>query len=190
MQGWRKRSPCSRLCRRPCFPRRVSILVAAWNEEAIIDAHLASIESLTYPNLEYILCAGGKDRTLEIAMRHAAPAIQVFEQNAGEGKQKALQRCLERASGELIFLTDADCILDDAVVTNLIYPIVNEEESVASGNCAPLTEQTQNSLVLQQWFAEVYVKALRGLYIAGIQGANAALKRETLNEIGNFEAPV
>jgi len=169
---------------------RVSILVAAWNEAAIIDAHLQSIQGFRYPDLEYILCAGGKDGTFEIARRYAGETIRVIEQKPGEGKQRSLQRCLNAATGELIFLTDADCLLNYDTFIQTLAPIINEGEAVATGTSAPLPDQKKNPLVLQQWFAQVYAQARRGEYTSGILGANTALKRDILNSVGNFDADV
>jgi len=49
-------------------PPIVSFLVAAWNEESTVQPCIDSILHLTYPKLEIVLCAGGTDRTWEIAL--------------------------------------------------------------------------------------------------------------------------
>jgi cellulose synthase/poly-beta-1,6-N-acetylglucosamine synthase-like glycosyltransferase len=169
---------------------RVSVLVAAWNEAAIIDTHLQSIQAIHYPHLEYILCAGGNDGTLEIARQYASEIIKVIEQEPGEGKQKALQHCLNAATGELIFLTDADCLLNTDTFTRTMAPIINEGEAVVTGTSAPLPRQMKNPQVLQQWFAQVYAQAWQGKYIGGILGRNAAMRREVLKAAGDFELDV
>src|SRR5579859_460989 len=89
---------------------RISVLVAAWNEAAMIEAHLHSFQALSYPDIELILCAGGSDDTLRRARQAAGRAVHILEQQAGEGKQQALARCAALASGEIIYLTDADCL--------------------------------------------------------------------------------
>lgn len=96
---------------------KVSLLVPAWNEAHNLPDHIQSFLELTYPNKELILCAGGTDQSYAVARRCEGNTIHVLEQMAGEGKQQALRRCLEIATGEIIFLTDADCILTNAVFT-------------------------------------------------------------------------
>src|ERR1700682_4491732 len=46
---------------------RVSILVAACNESQLVQRHIKSVLGLSYPNIEYVLCAGGTDETYAIA---------------------------------------------------------------------------------------------------------------------------
>src|SRR5207253_1081618 len=51
----------------PCYPR-VSVVVCAYNAERTMEACLASLETLDYPDYEVIVVNdGSKDRTLEIS---------------------------------------------------------------------------------------------------------------------------
>ena len=169
---------------------KVSVLVAAWNEADIIQQHIESFLRLRYPNKELILCAGGEDGTYEIARQYAGGQVVVLKQQPGEGKQRALQRCLGRASGEVVFLTDVDCLLDDEVFERTLAPIVDEGEPVATGVSRPLSEQRTHPFVLHRWFIEVGGVARWDRYTDGIQGANAALRRDVLETVGGFEADV
>jgi cellulose synthase/poly-beta-1,6-N-acetylglucosamine synthase-like glycosyltransferase len=169
----------------------VSILVAAWNERDNLQAFVRAFCALRYPNVELILCAGGSDGTLALARSLArAGRITVVEQQAGEGKQRALQHCFELASGEVIFLTDADCILDDASFEGTLSPILNDGESVATGGSAPLPAQRASTFVLQQWFADLYSRSTWGETTSGLLGRNAALTRPALAAIGAFSESV
>jgi cellulose synthase/poly-beta-1,6-N-acetylglucosamine synthase-like glycosyltransferase len=169
---------------------KVSVLVAAWNEADHIGAHIASFKALRYPNKELILCAGGADGTYMIAARCAGASIIVLEQHAGEGKQRALRRCYAQASGEIIFLTDADCLLADMAFEHTLAPIINDGERVVTGRYVPFKPQRKNLLILQNWLQDVYVRSFWGVYTNGITGANAALTREALDEAGAFAADV
>ena len=53
----------------------VSLLVAAWNEEAHLVAFLSSFMALAYPQKELILCAGGDDQTWALAQAWATPTV-------------------------------------------------------------------------------------------------------------------
>src|SRR5437868_2936186 len=59
---------------------KVSVLVAAWNEAAIIGRFLESLLASPYPELEIIICAGGSDQTLEIARRYLCKKVTIIEQ--------------------------------------------------------------------------------------------------------------
>lgn len=169
---------------------RVSLLVPAWNEIAHIDAHIESYKRLTYPNKELILCAGGSDGTYAAALRHQRDDIRVIEQIAGEGKQSALRRSLTLADGEIIFLTDADCLLDDAAFTCALAPLINDGKSAMTGRFAPLPHQRENALVAHQWAVDNYARSFSPQHVEGLIGRNAAVRRAVLEQVGGFDEPV
>jgi len=168
----------------------VSFLIAAWNEADLIEAHIRSFQTLRYPNKQLVLCAGGKDETYAIARRCEGEEIIVIEQQPGEGKQRALRRCLEYATGSLIYLTDADCLLSDAVVEPLIAPLILGVETVTTGSSRPLPQQMNQPFILQQWFQELYIQNTWGEYTQGILGRNAALSHAALMASGAFQTDV
>ena len=120
----------------------VSVLVAAWNEGERIEQHIQHFLALRYPNKELILCAGGQDGCYEQALAYqSASQVRVFEQQAGEGKQKALHRCLPYTKGSIVFLTDADCLLDDEAFERTLYPVVAGNTQVCTGSSQPHAAQ-------------------------------------------------
>jgi len=126
---------------------KVSVLVAAWNEASEIGKLIESFQSLRYPARELILCAGGQDGTYEKALSLVAPNVIVLEQMPGEGKQRALRRCLRQSDGVVIFLTDADCRLDDACFEATLYPVACGGEQASSGFHRPYPEQITKPFV-------------------------------------------
>jgi hypothetical protein len=170
---------------------RVSVLVAAWNEAGGVARHVESVLGLAYPNLEYILCAGGDDGTLEIALRYAGRGAVVLEQLPGEGKQRALAKAFERATGTIVYLTDADCAVDDVAFERVLAPLINEGEAVATGGSIPPLEQRHASqFVAYQWAVQQYVLAGAPAYGEGLLGRNAAVRRDALEASGAFTAAV
>lgn len=178
--------PAPKLARAP----KVSALVAAWNEAGNIDAHIKSFLALAYPNIELILCAGGSDDTLARARRYSGERIVVLEQRAGEGKQRALARCYEQANGEIIYLTDADCLFDDEALVRLLAAIVNDGERVATGRFAPLPNQQRNPFVNNQWAVDTYARSHAGAYVTGLIGRNAVSTRAALKQSHALEVDV
>jgi len=170
---------------------RVSILVAAWNEAGGLERHLHSIQALPYPNIEYIVAAGGHDGTLETARQRTWPGCTVVEQRAGEGKQAALRRALAHTTGDIILLTDADCVLDGASFARLIAPIANGQEQVVTGDSVPLPEQRLGGgLAVFRWAADAYAFARMAQHVEGILGRNCALTRQALRRAGDLRADV
>jgi glycosyltransferase involved in cell wall biosynthesis len=168
---------------------QVSVLLAAWNERRHIDAHIGSFLSLDYPNIELVICAGGADGTFEQARKYACDRIIVLEQRAGEGKQAALARCLTRASGEVLYFTDADCRYSDEALVRLLAPLATEGEHAATGGSRPLAEQAQRLLPLYLWTSDVVASSRQGKYTQGLLGRNAAVTRYALDQSGGLSFP-
>jgi len=168
---------------------RVSILVAAWNEAAYILPHLQSVQALTYPDLEYILCAGGADGTYDLAKRHMGEGMVLLQQQPGEGKQGALRRCLRGATGEIVFLTDADTVLDAQTFSRTLAPVLNEDEAVAGGVARPMApDRAAFPLVTFLYGRESYLAAGTWAHRPTLLGRNAAVRRDALEAAGRFDA--
>jgi cellulose synthase/poly-beta-1,6-N-acetylglucosamine synthase-like glycosyltransferase len=177
-----ERSAVPALSRTP----KVCALVAAWNEGARVEAHIESFLALSYPDIELVLCAGGSDDTFARASRFAGERVTVIEQRPGEGKQRALARCLDHAHGEILYFTDADCLFDDEALTRLLAPLVEEGEQAASGNVRPLPEQVDRLLPVLLWATDTAVGAKQSHYIGGLLGGNSVVIRTALEQIGGM----
>jgi cellulose synthase/poly-beta-1,6-N-acetylglucosamine synthase-like glycosyltransferase len=170
---------------------RVSILVAAWNEAEFIERHVRSVARLRYQDLEYVLCAGGVDGTYEKARVYEGERLVVLRQLPGEGKQRALRRAYERSTGAVLFLSDADCELDDESFERVLAPIANEGERAATGTSRPLAEQLATSdFARAQWAVWCYRGPVQPKYIRGLLGRNAAVTRDALERAGAFRDDV
>lgn len=166
---------------------KVSAIVAAWNERVRIDDHLRSFLALAYPNIELILIAGGDDDTLLRAQGYAGERVIVLEQQPGEGKQRALARGYTHATGDLIYLIDADCLFSDEALTRLIAPIVNEGEQVATGTICPLPAQQVKLLPRYAWAMDMVTDAHTPIHIHGLRGANTIMTRRALDASGGLQ---
>lgn len=164
----------------------VTVLVAAWNEVATIDRHIESFAALRYPHKELVLCAGGEDGTLDRARLHALDNVILLEQQPGEGKQAALRRGLKVTGGEIIFLTDGDCLLDDDSFERTLSPLINNRESVATGAFRPLPEQQHNPFVQYQQALMEALQARYPQYTTELSGGNMAIRRDVLRRVGDF----
>lgn len=107
----------------PDPPPRVSIVVAALNEADTIEPAMRSLLALDYPELEIIAVDDrSTDATGELLDRIARehPALRVLHvrelPNGWLGKNHALQRGAEIASGAYILFTDADVIFEPSAI--------------------------------------------------------------------------
>jgi cellulose synthase/poly-beta-1,6-N-acetylglucosamine synthase-like glycosyltransferase len=171
-------------------PPSVSILVAAWNERDSIEPHVRSVLALRSPGLQYVLCAGGSDGTYDAAAALVGGRGVVLRQEPGEGKQRALRRCLRHAEGEIVYLTDADCVLDQ-VDFDRIVAAVGDKFPAATGRSRPLqSELAERPEVLCLWAPQYVAESAFGETSRGLLGRNCAVRRDALDRAGAFDADV
>jgi len=114
---------------------RVSIIVAARNEERNIRKAITALLLLSYPDYELIVVDDRSDDatgTILDALAVADPRLRVI--HVGElpsgwlGKNHALWRGAGEASGKLLLFTDADIIMEPTVLSRAVA--VLDEESL------------------------------------------------------------
>jgi glycosyltransferase involved in cell wall biosynthesis len=167
------------------WPRlpKVSALVAAWNEAGNIEAHIQSFLRLRYPHKQLVLVAGGSDGTLELARAFSSSQVVVIPQLPGEGKQRALRKGLDLTDGDVIYLTDADCLLDDRSLEMLIYLLVIGSSKVATGVSHPYCITNPDPFITQQWATQFYAQNYYQPIISnGLFGRNCAITKELLSK--------
>jgi len=107
----------------------VTIILAARDEEANLPAFLESLLRLSFDktHLQVILVDDrSSDRTGEIFDKMASrfshiQALHISKiDNYLSGKENAIHKAMEMASGDFILLTDADCVLQEHWVENML----------------------------------------------------------------------
>lgn len=164
----------------------VSVLLPAWNDEQMVGRCLESLLAIDWPNLEIIVCAGGQDNTLAVARRYEGERVTVFEQHFGEGKQVALRHCFARSIGDIIYLTDADCVVPDETFSAIMGPITDGCEQVVTGDSEPFHDLMRYSIVQYQHHLDVVSSRHLGDYTVGLHGRNTILARDVVEAAGAF----
>ncbi|WP_309485956.1 glycosyltransferase [Sphingobacterium spiritivorum] len=94
----------------------VSVLIAARNEEQVIERTINCLLNQDYPKelLEIIVIDDhSTDRTAEIVRLYAVKGVKLLQMNESDKlnsyKKKAISNAIDIAQGEIIVTTDADC---------------------------------------------------------------------------------
>ncbi|MFO7617606.1 MAG: glycosyltransferase family 2 protein [Bacteroidales bacterium] len=121
----RRRKPEPRLAQ-PELPF-VTILLSAYNEEAVIGEKIASIYDTTYPPDRFEVLIGSDastDRTVEIVENLARehPTLHFFPSDHRRGKPNVINSLVEKARGGILILTDANVIFEPATLSQLLAP--------------------------------------------------------------------
>lgn len=118
----------------PTTPPKVSILIAARNEEKHLAAALQSVLLQDYGNFEVIVVNDrSTDRTGEILDRlaHGNGAIRPIHVTrlppGWLGKNHALYRAAQEATGQLLLFTDADVVMHPATLRQAVHYLLVEQ---------------------------------------------------------------
>jgi GT2 family glycosyltransferase len=163
---------------------RVSVVVCAHNAAATIGDCLASLDRLTYPDVEVIVVDdGSRDGTSGIAKQY--PRARVIDIPNG-GLSAARNVGLARASGEIVAYTDADVVVDPDWLTYLVQPMLRSE-AVGSGgpNVVPPDDPWMAQCVARSPGGPTHV-LLDDHVAEHVPGCNMAFRREALEAIGGF----
>lgn len=113
----------------PLTPQRVSVVVAAHNEERNIDNKLRNLLEQDCPaaSLQIIVASdGSSDRTVELARRFDDPRIQVLDLPR-MGKNSVLNVTVSQCTGDIVVFTDADVHWIDGTLAALLAPFADPE---------------------------------------------------------------
>jgi glycosyltransferase involved in cell wall biosynthesis len=171
----------------PPLPRypRVSVVVCAYNGERTMDACLASLEKLTYPDYEVIVVNDGStDRTLAISESYSYCRI-ISQEN--KGLSVARNVGAEAASGEIVAYTDSDCVADPDWLNYLVGTMETKGFAACGGpNFSPTETSLVPEAVAVSPGAPCHV-LLDDEIAEHIAGCNMAFRRDVLLGIGGFD---
>jgi hypothetical protein len=158
----------------------VSVIVAAYAEEEVIEERVRNLRELDYPveRLELIVaCDGSPDRTAERA--RAAGADVVLELPRG-GKIRAQDAAVARAKGAIVAFSDANAAWERDALRELAAPFAADERvGYVCGDVRFVNERGDNQEGLY-WRYEMKLRLLEsGLRsVTGGNGAIYATRRE------------
>lgn len=124
----------------------VSMILAVYNEEKLIERKLKNLLDLDYPAslLEVIVTSDGstdqtEEKVLRVQQEWAAsslspkPLLRLIAAPGHVGKAAALNRAVEHAGGEILLFSDARQIVDRNAVLKLVSNFSDPEVGAASG---------------------------------------------------------
>jgi len=189
--GWQEIKPFAPGYQNP--GTKISVVIAARNEEENIGKLLASLEIQTYPNYLFeviVVDDHSTDNTATIIQSFTfAKLIRLQFDNINSYKKKAIETGIAAASGDLIVTTDADCIAKE----NWLKTIAAfKEETNAVFIAAPVTMLYKSNLL--QTFQSLDFLVLQGITAASVKkrihnmcnGANLAYERKAFFEVNGF----
>ncbi|HRI31122.1 MAG: glycosyltransferase [Ignavibacteria bacterium] len=177
----------------------VSIVVPARNEESTLRECIESLIQCDYPkdNLEIIIVNDrSTDKTAEMAHSLASTyshvkVLHLTEERSGNlrGKPGAIHHAINVAKGDIILMTDADCI----VPVGWMQMMVQQFKDISIGLVASFTTIKTGSVFAQmqcvEWVLN-HTMASAGIGLKqplGCFGNNLAIRKKAYNDIGGYE---
>ncbi|MBK7172018.1 MAG: glycosyltransferase [Bacteroidales bacterium] len=174
---------------------KVSVIIAARNEEHHIHNILSDLERLAYPRqlLEIIIVDDHSDddtgRKVEDFILFSKAGFTLMR-NDSIGKKAAIEAGVRAAKGELILTTDADCHIGEYWVNTIVnfYENKHSEMILSPVNFKRgknLFEMMQELEFMSLQFSTAGAVSIGKPMMAN--GANLAYRREAFLEVGGFE---
>ena len=168
---------------------RVSLIVAAYNEAAVIKQKIDNSLALDYPRnlLEIIIVTdGSSDGTPDIVASYHDRGVMLMHQRERAGKSAAINRAAGKATGEILVFSDANAFYRDDALRNLVRNFNDPSVGCVSGR---KTVQATSAAVTQSessyWKYESFIKACESRLgsTTAVVGEMMALRREVFSPI-------
>lgn len=169
----------------PSFEPKVSILVAAYNESAVIARKVENFLALDYPpeKLEMLIGSDGSSDATTARARGVLPASRgrVFNYPR-RGKVWVLNDLAREAAGDVLVFTDANTFFESDALRKLVVPLSDPAVGCASGllRLKPAGSHAGAGGEGFYWRYETFKKLQENVFraVAGANGAIFAIRKE------------
>jgi biofilm PGA synthesis N-glycosyltransferase PgaC len=177
----------------PNYPKPlVSILVPAYNEQAVISRTITSLLNIKYENKEIIIIDDGStDLTKIVASGYEKNGVKVLSKPNG-GKAAALNYGLQFAKGEIVITIDADSMIARDAVDEIVKVMASDPDIAAvAGNIKVLNSNSLLTRIQELEYIMAISTIRRAFALFGsvmvIPGAFGAFKKKMVKEVGGYD---
>ena len=164
----------------------VCILVAAYEEAAVIRQKMDNFRQIQYPEdlLRIVVVSDGStDGTDDIVREFSDPRITLLRQEPRAGKSSALAMGLEQIFDDVVVLTDANTMFDPQAVTHLVTNLADPSVGVVTGEVRLVDDKpgyTESEGAYYKY--EMHLQACESRFwsVMGVDGALYATRRELI----------
>ncbi len=161
------------------FEPKVSLFIAAYNEEDIIEQKLKNSLQLDYPTdkLEIVVISDAStDRTNEIVSRYRPKGINLIELSERKGKTAGQNLAVKHATGEIIIFSDANALYREEAVRKIVRNFADQSVGCV---CGELVYYSKDKTLIGDaenvyWDYEKFIKRQENR-AASILGANGSI---------------
>lgn len=133
----------------------ISIIVAAHNEESVIELKLKNLLASGYPRprTEILIGSdGSSDRTEEIVRPFIAEGVGLISFPQQQGKSAMQNGLVAAASGSILVFTDADCLFSPDALVRLIERFADPRVGLVTARPAYRNETETSVIQNESWY--------------------------------------
>jgi cellulose synthase/poly-beta-1,6-N-acetylglucosamine synthase-like glycosyltransferase len=186
--------PARRSMNAPSLERKVTLLISAYNEEAVIEEKILNSLALHYPRslLEIVVVSDGStDTTCDIVSRYADRGVKLWHYEGRIGKTACLNQAVRRAEGEVIVFSDANSQYNKEAIRELVKHFADERVGFVTGRTIYVSgdaEKAPGSIGLYSKI-EQWTKTLESEIgsCVGADGAIFAIRKALYRPLNGFD---
>jgi cellulose synthase/poly-beta-1,6-N-acetylglucosamine synthase-like glycosyltransferase len=169
--------------RRDDFLPTVTVIIAAYNEEGVIEQRIANLRALDYPadKLELVVTSDASaDRTDELAAAAGARVIR----NPRGGKVAAQDSAVRQTTSEVLVFSDANCTWQPDALRRLVRNFADTDVAYVCGRLNLTNDDGRNKEGIY-WRYELALRADESRLdsVTGGNGSIYAVRREDYVEV-------
>jgi len=135
---------------------KISIITVAYNAEAFIEDTIKSIINQSYKNVEYIVIDGqSSDNTLTICDKYKS-RIDILVSEPDKGLYDAMNKGIDKASGDVIGILNADDFYNSNEVLKDIAELFTDSKVDCSYGDLVYVNPTNTDKVVRKWISGQY----------------------------------
>jgi cellulose synthase/poly-beta-1,6-N-acetylglucosamine synthase-like glycosyltransferase len=166
----------------------VSLLIAAYNEEAEIEQRIQNALAMDYPadRLEIVIASdGSSDATPSIVRRYAERGVRLLDYHQRRGKAAVLNSAFSEVNGEIVVLSDANTHFHPGALRRLTSRLADPQVGVVCGRLILNDPETGRNVDGLYWKYETFLKKNEGRLgaLLGANGAIYAIRRDLYRPI-------
>jgi peptidoglycan-N-acetylglucosamine deacetylase len=173
----------------------VSVVIAAYNEEDVIEKTISALLKTDYQQLELIVVDDGSTDNTSSTLSSIANNfrnVKILTNKVNMGKCRSIEAGIEFSAGQIICLVDADTVVAHDFVSEIVHSILSGEADATCGNI-----KVGNKVNMLTHFQSIeYVSILNRIraiqdingFITTMPGAACAFKKSVLASVGGYSS--
>ncbi len=164
---------------------KISVVLAAYNEERLIGRCIKAIQDQDYPKDQYEIIVIDNNSTDNTALIVKNAGVTSYLYDKHQGAIWAKDYAVTKAKGDIVAVTDADSMPSKDWLKKIEEVMEDQRVKLAGGKVYPLGSSLISRLLLELFDITARVLNIFGTPL--VWGSNMAVRRESFEKVGGFD---